>query len=194
MLALFQRRYGRQVAVFHSGLSMGERLDEWKRVKNGDALIALGTRSAVFAPFENLGLIIMDEEQEYTYKSEQAPRFHAREIAKFRCRWHRCLLTLASATPKRGKLIIWRKRRLQAVYHLKPLWRRQAAPGGGGRYEPGIAGGKYRPLQLRADGVPGGKPELRRQSILLLNRRGYHTFVSCRACGEPVTVPIAVFP
>ena len=84
MLALFQRRYGRQVAVFHSGLSMGERLDEWKRVKNGDALIALGTRSAVFAPFENLGLIIMDEEQEYTYKSEQAPRFHAREIAKFR--------------------------------------------------------------------------------------------------------------
>ena len=65
---------------------MGERLDEWKRVKNGDALIALGTRSAVFAPFENLGLIIMDEEQEYTYKSEQAPRFHAREIAKFRCR------------------------------------------------------------------------------------------------------------
>ena len=159
MLALFQRRYGRQVAVFHSGLSMGERLDEWKRVKNGDALIALGTRSAVFAPFENLGLIIMDEEQEYTYKSEQAPRFHAREIAKFRCRWHRCLFDSGQRDPKRGKLLSGAKGRLQAVYHLKPLWRRQAAPGGGGRYEPGIAGGKYRPLQLRADGVPGGKPE-----------------------------------
>ncbi len=159
MLALFQRRYGRQVAVFHSGLSMGERLDEWKRVKNGDALIALGTRSAVFAPFENLGLIIMDEEQEYTYKSEQAPRFHAREIAKFRCRWHRCLLTLASATPSVESYYLAQK----GVYSLSTISNRyggaRAAPGGGGRYEPGIAGGKYRPLQLRADGVPGGKPE-----------------------------------
>ena len=117
MLALFQRRYGRQVAVFHSGLSMGERLDEWKRVKNGDALIALGTRSAVFAPFENLGLIIMDEEQEYTYKSEQAPRFHAREIAKFRCRWHRCLLTLASATPSVESYYLAQK----GVYRLSTI-------------------------------------------------------------------------
>ena len=78
---------------------MGERLDEWKRVKNGQALIAVGTRSAVFAPFEHLGLIIMDEEQEYTYKSESSPRYHAREVAKYRCAYHNALLVLASATP-----------------------------------------------------------------------------------------------
>ena len=94
----FHKRYGNRVAVFHSALSMGERLDEWKRVKNGQALIAVGTRSAVFAPFEHLGLIIMDEEQEYTYKSESSPRYHAREVAKYRCAYHNALLVLASAT------------------------------------------------------------------------------------------------
>lgn len=87
------------MAVFHSALSMGERLDEWKRVKNGEAKIALGTRSAVFAPFDNLGLVIMDEEQEGTYKSEMSPRYHAKDVAAFRVGCHSGLLLLASATP-----------------------------------------------------------------------------------------------
>lgn len=78
---------------------MGERLDEWKRVKNGEAKIALGTRSAVFAPFDNLGLVIMDEEQEGTYKSEMSPRYHAKDVAAFRVGCHNGLLLLASATP-----------------------------------------------------------------------------------------------
>ena len=189
MLALFQRRYGRQVAVFHSGLSMGERLDEWKRVKNGDALIALGTRSAVFAPFENLGLIIMDEEQEYTYKSEQAPRFHAREIAKFRCRWHRCLLTLASATPSVESYYLAQK----GVYRLSTISSRY-----GGAKLPRVVVADMNQELLEGNTGPFSSVlmeclaenlRLRRQSILLLNRRGYHTFVSCRACGEPVTCP-----
>ena len=85
MLSLFIKRYGSRVAVQHSGLSIGERMDEWKRIKRGEALITVGTRSAVFAPAENIGLIVMDEEQEHTYKSESSPRYHARDVARFRC-------------------------------------------------------------------------------------------------------------
>ena len=87
------------MAVFHSGLSLSERLDEWKRVRRGEVSIAVGTRWAVFAPFDNLGLVILDEEQEHTYKSESSPRYHARDVAKFRCAYHKTLLVLASATP-----------------------------------------------------------------------------------------------
>lgn len=189
MLALFQSRYGRQVAVFHSGLSMGERLDEWKRVKNGDALIALGTRSAVFAPFASLGLVIMDEEQEYTYKSEQAPRFHAREIAKFRCHYHKCLLTLASATPSVESYYFAQK----GKYTLSSIASRY-----GGAKLPKVVVADMNQEILEGNTGPFSSVlmeclaenlRLRRQSILLLNRRGYHTFVSCRACGEPVTCP-----
>ncbi len=98
-VAQFSRRFGDRIAVFHSALSLGERLDEYKRVKKGLAQIVIGTRSAVFAPFEDVGLVIMDEEQEYSYKSESAPRYHAREIAMYRCAQHRALLVLSSATP-----------------------------------------------------------------------------------------------
>ncbi|MBR3844115.1 MAG: DEAD/DEAH box helicase, partial [Clostridia bacterium] len=98
-VAIFKSRYGSQVAVFHSRLSMGERLDEWKRVKKGLATIVVGTRSAVFAPFEKISLLVIDEEQEHTYKSESAPRFHARDVARFRAAHHGALLLLASATP-----------------------------------------------------------------------------------------------
>lgn len=104
LLGIFASRYGDKIAVFHSAMSMGKRMDEWQRVKNGDALIAVGTRSAIFAPFENLGLIIIDEEQEHTYKSEQSPRFHARTLARFRAKYNKALLCLASATPSVGKL------------------------------------------------------------------------------------------
>ena len=93
-VAIFKRRYGNRVAVFHSALSMGERLDEFKRVLSGEATIAIGTRSAVFAPVKNLGLIVMDEEQEYTYKSEMNPKFHARDVAKFRSSYNGALLLL----------------------------------------------------------------------------------------------------
>ena len=86
MMSLFKGRYGEKVAIFHSALSMGERKDEYRRVKRGLAQIVVGTRSAVFAPFENIGLIVIDEEQEHTYKSESSPRYHARDVAKFRAK------------------------------------------------------------------------------------------------------------
>ena len=99
MLSIFHERYGRRVAVLHSGLSIGERSDEYKRAARGEAKIVVGTRSAVFASLHNLGLIIMDEEQEHTYKSERTPRYHAREVANFRCKYKKALFLMTSATP-----------------------------------------------------------------------------------------------
>lgn len=188
-IARFHRRYGAQVAVFHSGLSAAERLDEWKRVKRGNARIVVGTRSAVFAPFENLGLIIMDEEQEHTYKSEATPRYHAREIAKFRCVYHKALLLMASATPAlesffaaksdRYSLAMLPKRYGQARLPEVILADRSQEPLQGNL-------SSFSPVLLEAleQNLAEGK-----QSILLLNRRGYHTFLTCRSCGEVLTCP-----
>lgn len=188
-VALFHQRYGKLVAVFHSGLSLGERLDEWKRVKNGQASIVVGTRSAVFAPFENLGLIVMDEEQESTYKSESTPRYHARDVAKFRCAHHKALLLLCSATPSVETTYFAQIGR----YSMHPL--------------PSRYGTAQLPLVTIADmnqEVLSGNTSVfsgalkealtenlakGEQSILLLNRRGYHTFATCKSCGEVVSCP-----
>ena len=186
---LFHQRYGRDVAVFHSGLTLGERMDEWKRVRNGEALIAVGTRSAVFAPFDNLGLIILDEEQEYTYKSESSPRYHARDVAKFRCAYHKALLVLSSATPS-----------IESYYLAQ-----------NGRYSFNMLSTRYgnavlpevTVVDMNAEMESGNNTILSsvlhqsldenlkngRQSIILLNRRGYNTFVSCKACGHVMTCP-----
>ena len=188
-VAQFSRRFGDRIAVFHSALSLGERLDEYKRVKKGLAQIVIGTRSAVFAPFEDVGLVIMDEEQEYSYKSESAPRYHAREIAMYRCAQHRALLVLSSATPS-----------VETYYYAK-----------NGRYSLNVLGKRFGaavlPEVVTADmnreiqeGNATGFSEVLlqniaynlehgRQSILLLNRRGHNTFVTCTRCGEPVTCP-----
>ena len=188
-LGRFHKRYGDAVAVFHSGLSMGQRLDEWKRVKNGQARIAVGTRSAVFAPFENLGLIIMDEEQEYTYKSEASPRYHAREVAKFRCAYHKALLVLASATPSLESYYMAQNGR----YTLQILPNRY----GNAQLPQVIVAdmneqtlcGNTTALSAELQQALHENLEKHEQSILLLNRRGYHTFVSCKACREVVTCP-----
>lgn len=188
-LQRFRSRYGDKIAVFHSALSIGQRLDEWKRIKNGDAVIAIGTRSAVFAPFENLGLIIMDEEQEHTYKSGASPRFHARDVSKFRCAYNKCPLVLASATPS-----------VESFYMAEK-----------GKYSVNRLENRYGGAVLPSVEVVDMKEEIKKgntdligsqlceaieenlnnslQSILLMNRRGYNTFVSCRDCGGVVTCP-----
>ena len=119
-LSIFKNRYGNEVAIFHSRLSVGQRMDEWKKVKSGKAKIVVGTRSAVFAPFDNLGLIIIDEEQEHTYKSEMTPRYHAIEVAKMRCHYHKALLLLSSATPSVEDFA----KAKQGIYHLESLPKR----------------------------------------------------------------------
>lgn len=186
MLSIFYERYGSEVAVFHSALSMGERLDEWKRVKKGEAHIALGTRSAVFAPFEKLGLIILDEEQEHTYKSEMSPRYHARDVARFRIRQHNALLLLASATPsvesyahaKNGNYALYtlENRYGNAILPEVVTVEQRGADGNTGLSDVLLA-------ELKQNLEAGG------QSILLLNRRGYNTYAACSVCGTVMTCP-----
>lgn len=189
LLSLFYNRYGEKVAVFHSALSMGERLDEWKRVKNGEAKIALGTRSAVFAPFDNLGLVIMDEEQEGTYKSEMSPRYHAKDVAAFRVGCHNGLLLLASATPSLTTYAAAKS----GIYSLNVLKNRY--------------GNAVLPEVITTEMKYGADPtktknlsdeltlslketlENKKQAILLLNRRGYNTFAACESCGKVMTCP-----
>jgi len=189
LINLFRGRYGDDVAVFHSGLSLGERLDEWKRVKNGLAKIAIGTRSAVFAPFDNLGFVIMDEEQEYTYKSETTPRYNARDVAKYRCNSNKCLLLLSSATPSvetfysctTGRYSI---NTLTQRYGTAKLPDVVVADMNIEQDEGNTTGISSVLLQGLEDNLSTG-----RQSILLLNRRGYNTFVACRSCKEVVACP-----
>ncbi len=188
MLSIFYGRYGDKVAVFHSALSLGQRLDEWKRIKNGDAKIAIGTRSAVFAPFEDIGLIIIDEEQEHTYKSEMSPRYNAKDVALYRTGCHNGLLVLSSATPS---IDTYTKAR-NGVYSLFKLEKRY-----GNAILPDVHTintiyqsdmileniSKCLANELR-DNFANGK-----QSILLLNRRGYNTYAQCTECGTVSTCP-----
>ncbi len=189
LISVFKSQFGDKVAVFHSGLSLGERLDEYKRVKKGLASIAIGTRSAVFAPFSNLGLIIIDEEQEHTYKSEGKPRFHARELAKFRTAYNKSLLVLASATPSIetyynasvGKYNITKLTNRYGTATLPDVhvadMNEETANGNTSQFSILL-------LQNIEQNLVDKK-----QTILLLNRRGYNTAVTCRNCKEVVTCP-----
>ncbi len=188
-VSLFRARFGESIAVFHSALSLGERLDEYKRVRRGLAKIVIGTRSAVFAPFDDVGLIIMDEEQESSYKSESAPRYHAREVAMFRCAKSGGLLLLSSATPSVESYYCAK----QGRYSLNRLSRRY-----GEATLPEVIVADMN-LETQNGNVSGfSEPLLRaleqnlesgRQSILLLNRRGHNSFVTCRVCGDSMSCP-----
>ncbi len=189
LMDIFSSRYGDKIAVFHSAMSLGKRMDEWKRIKDGKALIALGTRSAVFAPTENLGLIIMDEEQEHTYKSEQSPRYHARDVASFRIKCSGGLLVLASATPslesftkaKQGKI---------SLYTLKNRYGNAVLPEVetvDTRKE--MQNGNRGIISRRLYEAVNETLEKGEQAILLLNRRGHNTYISCPQCGNVEVCP-----
>ncbi len=189
MTSRFYNRFGGQLAIIHSALSLGERLDEWHRIKRGEASIIIGARSAIFAPCEKLGAIIIDEEHEQSYKSESSPRYHARDIAHFLAKRHGCPLVLGSATPSvesyhKAKSNEYTLLELSERFNKKPL------------PEVFIA-------DMRKELREGNKTVLSRllaseiheniskkeQTILFLNRRGYSTFVSCRDCGYVFTCP-----
>lgn len=189
LISVFKSNFGDKVAVFHSGLSLGERLDEYKRVKKGIASIAIGTRSAVFAPFSNLGLIIIDEEQEHTYKSEGKPRFHARELSKFRASYNKALLVLASATPSVESYYYAKTDK----YHIATLTKRY-----GDATLPQVMiadmneevalGNTSQFSSVLLENIEENLSD-HKQTILLLNRRGHNTFVTCSNCRETVTCP-----
>ena len=185
MLKRFRSLFGERVAVIHSGLSLGQRLDEYKRIKRGDADIVIGTRSAVFAPLSDIGLIIIDEEGERTYKSESSPRYSTHDIAKQRCGKHDAVLLLASATPsiesyylaERGvyKLLEMKKR-----YSSSPLPEVTMVDMNLEREEGNPSEFSRRLVEEINLNLKNGE-----QSILLLNRRGYHTIISCCDCHLP---------
>lgn len=185
----FTAYFGDQVAIMHSGLSLGERMDQWKKIRSGQVSIAVGTRSAIFAPFPALGLVIIDEEQEHTYKSEASPRFHARDVAKFRCAQHNCLLVLASATPSVESYYHAQK----GHYRLVKLNQRYGAArlpdvevvNMSEELQEGNDSLLSRPLLMQMEqNLQKGE-----QTILLLNRRGYHAKVICTGCGTAASCP-----
>ena len=189
MINIFTSRYGDKIAVFHSALSQGQRMDEWKRIKEGKALIAIGTRSAIFAPFKDLGLIIIDEEHEHTYKSEKSPRFHARELAKFRTAYNKGLLVLASATPSvesytKAKKGIYNLYTLKNRYGNATLPQVQTVD-----MKKEILSGNSSPISQRLYDAVNQALNDKKQVILLLNRRGHNTYISCPDCGWVATCP-----
>lgn len=185
----FLSYFGQQVAVIHSGLSAGERLDAYKRIKAGDASIVIGTRSAVFAPLSNIGLMILDEEGESSYKSDSAPRYHAREVAKLRAVTHKATLVLASATPAIESYYKAEK----GNYHLFELSE---------RYGDAMLPEVYI-IDMAREQQDGHMSSISRmlgqeiqknltrkeQTILFINRRGYRTVATCLACGEVLKCP-----
>ena len=185
----FYGRYGNKLAILHSGLSNGERLDEWRRIKTGQATVVVGTRSAVFAPLNNLGIIIIDEEQANTYKSEMNPRYHAREVAAFRVLQEKALLVLASATPSfesfyRAENGVIGFSTLLTRYNNHPLpkvivsdMRREM-----------MSGNTLIISNLLAKEI-GENIKRKEQCILFMNRRGYNSFVACQKCGKVLKCP-----
>jgi len=183
---IFSARFGNRIAVIHSSLSAGERFDAWRRIRDGLADVVIGTRSAVFAPVPNLGMILIDEEHEYTYKSETNPKYHAHDIARYRCRDHNAVMLLASATPsvtsyykaKKGQYTLvelnarFGNAQLPSVEICDMRGESSATPIG-----------EVLAARLREDKASG------HQSVLFLNRRGYNKFVSCRSCGKSIQCP-----
>jgi primosomal protein N' (replication factor Y) len=179
----FVSRFGRRVAVIHSGLSPGERFDEWRKVKNKEVDVVVGVRSAVFAPFDNLGLIIIDEEHEATYKqSDGRPRYNAKEVAEKRCKIEDAVLVMASATPSLETYY----KALKGEYKLLKLTKRIKAS------MPEIeivnmseelARGNTSIFSRRLFSYIKENLKRGEQTILFLNRRGYSSFVACRDCG-----------
>ncbi|EUJ33463.1 primosome assembly protein PriA [Listeria floridensis FSL S10-1187] len=189
MVERFKGRFGEQVAVLHSALSHGEKYDEWRKIERKDAKVVVGARSAVFAPFENIGIIIIDEEHEASYKQEDNPRYHARDVAIWRAKRHGCPVVLGSATPSLESFA----RAKKGVYTLLELpdrINRQVMP-------------EVHVVDMREELRNENRTEFstlllekikqriaaKQQIVLLLNKRGYASFVMCRDCGYVVECP-----
>ena len=189
MLRTFSSHFGDDIAVLHSSLSAGERLDEWRRIKNGEAGVVIGTRSAIFAPAEDLGIIIIDEEQEDSYKSENAPRYHARDVAKFRCAQDNTLLLLGSATPDVESR--WRAEQgSYAYFTLSRRFNEQSMPSVeivDMKRELRRGNGSSISERLRSE--ISENLERGEQSILFLNRRGANKLITCVDCGFTYSCP-----
>ena len=184
MILRLKSQFGRRVAVQHSALNHTERLLQWQMIQDGGADIVVGTRSAIFSPLENIGLVIIDEEQEHTYRSESAPRYSAHEVARQRAAKNGALLLLASATPSTESYFAAQKGRTQLVrltkrYGGNPLPSVQIVD-----MRAELASGNPREISLALEDAIRRNLEAHKQTILLLNRRGYQTVAQCEDCRE----------
>lgn len=189
MVERVQGRFPGQVAVLHSGLSVGERYDEWRRIERGEAQVVVGARSAAFAPLKKIGIMILDEEHESSYKQEDMPRYHARDVLLKRAETYHCPVILGSATPSLES----RARAQKGRYQLLRLTKRPNT----------IQMPQVNVIDMRQADKIAGKSDLSKQlvdqlnlrlerheqSVLLLNRRGYANFVLCRDCGHVIKCP-----
>ena len=186
--------FGERTAVMHSALSDGERYDEWKRMKNGEVDVVVGTRSAIFSPLSNIGVIILDEEQEETYKSSSNPRYHARDVAKYRCVTESALLILGSATPS-VESMYYAKQGKYSLHTISERFNKKPLP-------TVIISDMRKSMALGSDKVIGN--ELRaeiaknlekgEQTILFLNRRGSSKYIVCDECGDVPECPNCSVP
>ncbi|SFB95966.1 replication restart DNA helicase PriA [Bacillus sp. 491mf] len=189
MVDRFKGRFGSQVAVLHSALSVGEKYDEWRKILRKEVKVVVGARSAIFAPFENLGIIIIDEEHESSYKQEDNPRYHARSVAIRRGEYHNCPVVLGSATPTLESFA----RAQKGVYKLLTMAKRMNE-----KDLPAVEiidmreelrdGNRSMFSQLLHEKI-ADRLEKKEQMVLFLNRRGHSTFVMCRDCGYVVQCP-----
>ncbi|MCY7179625.1 primosomal protein N' [Streptococcus gallolyticus subsp. gallolyticus] len=180
----FISRFGKQVAIMHSALSDGEKFDEWRKIKSGQAHVVVGARSAIFVPIENIGAIIIDEEHEATYKQESNPRYHARDVALLRAKYHKAILLMGSATPS----IESRARASRGVYQFLQLTHRANPMAKIPKVEI-VDFRDYVGQQEVSNFTPyllekiADRLEKNEQVVLMLNRRGYSSFIMCRDCG-----------
>lgn len=189
MVNRFKGRFGSKVAVLHSGLSTGEKYDEWRKIYRKEVKLVVGARSAIFAPFQNIGIIIIDEEHESSYKQEENPRYHAKDVAIFRAKKHSCPVVLGSATPTlesfaRAKKGVYRLLTLKERVNERPLpatsicdMREELRNGNRSMFSRIL-------LEKLTDRLQKGE-----QSVLFLNKRGYSSFVMCRDCGYTLQCP-----
>lgn len=188
IVSRFRQRFNDEVAVLHSGLSDGERYDEYRKIKKGLVKIVVGARSAIFSPFQNLGVIIIDEEQVTSYKQENNPKYHTRDVALFRCKYHNCPLVLGSATPSLESYA----RAKKGVYRLLTLNKRA-----NNKLMPEIRivdmkkeiRNNYHNISLELENAIKEKLDKKEQIIILLNRRGYSSMLTCKDCGEVIKCP-----
>ncbi|MFD2729985.1 primosomal protein N' [Enterococcus camelliae] len=190
MVERFKGRFGEAVAVLHSGLSQGEKYDEWRKIERNEAQVVVGARSAVFAPLENIGLIVVDEEHESSYKQEETPRYHARDLAIWRSNYHQCPVVLGSATPSLES----RARAQKGVYQFLHLTKR----GNPDALLPSVEIIDMKQEIVRKETTTFSRIlqekiqdrlNKEEQVVLMLNRRGYSSFVMCRDCGFVLPCP-----
>ena len=194
MILRLKSQFGKRVAVQHSALNHTERLLQWQMIQDGGADIVVGTRSAIFSPLENIGLVTIEEEQEHTYRSESAPRYSAHEVARQRAAENGALLLLASATPSTESYYAAQHGRTQLVrltkrYGGNPLPKVQIVD-----MRAELASGNPREISLAMEDAIRHNLEAGKQTILLLNRRGYQTVAQCEDCREVLKCPKCSVP